>query len=162
MIYGALSGNIVHTFGVRSDKLLPFVRSINGKDIHYQNQSDQPEDVPRAEWTARRKLWDMILPGSGIPSENGFFFEIVSKRRALEIIFQELRRSIPPPIENQREEDGKSWNEWGPEAYGMYLSQDAEHLWGKERSLDEMKHSIIADWLKPFDSSEISLQSSCL
>lgn len=46
----------------------------DAKDWHYQNQSDQPEEVSDAEWKQREKEWDEALPGAGIPSENGFSF----------------------------------------------------------------------------------------
>lgn len=50
-------------------------------DYHYQNQSDQPEDVTNKEWKQREKTWDRILGRSNmlfcrdIPANAGFVFE---------------------------------------------------------------------------------------
>lgn len=32
-------------------------------DVHYQNRTDQPEDISEQDWEARRELWDRLLPG---------------------------------------------------------------------------------------------------
>jgi hypothetical protein len=44
------------------------------KDYHYQNSSDRPRKVSKAEWEQRKRDWDLALPGLGIPSQNGFSF----------------------------------------------------------------------------------------
>jgi hypothetical protein len=47
------------------------------QDYHYQDSTDGPEDIPEHEWNKRAKDWDKALPGSGIPSTNGFIVELV-------------------------------------------------------------------------------------
>lgn len=46
------------------------------EDFHYQNQSDQPEDVPESDWERRRRVWDEILGDYGIPSRAGLMYEM--------------------------------------------------------------------------------------
>ena len=40
------------------------------KDYHYQNQTDQPEDISDETWQERSDTWDKVMP-SGIPSKDG-------------------------------------------------------------------------------------------
>jgi hypothetical protein len=42
----------------------------------YWNNSDPEEGCSEKEWTERRTAWDQALPGSGIPSLNGFSFTL--------------------------------------------------------------------------------------
>ena len=44
------------------------------KDYHYQNQSDQPEDISEEKWEERENVWDRLLPGAGHLNERGSFF----------------------------------------------------------------------------------------
>ena len=48
------------------------------EDYHYQNQTDQPEDITDEEWEKRGDLWDELLPGIGILRDNGFIYKIVN------------------------------------------------------------------------------------
>jgi hypothetical protein len=48
------------------------------KEYHYQNQSDQPEEISEEEWDERRKAWDEM----DIPSEDGLSSAMVSKFNA--------------------------------------------------------------------------------
>lgn len=46
-------------------------------DYHYQNQTDQPEDVTDAQWSQREKDWDKALLGkerTGVPAQDGLSF----------------------------------------------------------------------------------------
>lgn len=47
------------------------------QDFHYQNSTDGPEEIPAAEWRARRDAWNLALP-SGIPSHAGLKYELVN------------------------------------------------------------------------------------
>ena len=159
---GKRNSLLVQLFGVSRENTPYFVRSIKGEDFHYQNQCDQPEDVSDSEWKARKQVWNkVLLAGSGVPSEHGFSFDIITVRRALEILFEELRISIPP--EKQPTQDGKLWIEWGPRSYGMFIAQDVEWAWkrGKE-AFAEVKQMIVEGWLKPFTPEHQSLNSAML
>ncbi|MBM5458545.1 hypothetical protein H8F21_13330 [Pseudomonas sp. P66] len=47
------------------------------EDFHYQNSTDGPEDIPPADWDARKEAWNQALP-SGFPCHAGLKFEMVS------------------------------------------------------------------------------------
>ncbi|HFL7937956.1 hypothetical protein IYR97_26115 (plasmid) [Pseudomonas fulva] len=47
------------------------------QDFHYQNSTDGPEEIPAAEWRARRDAWNLALP-SGILSHAGLKYELVN------------------------------------------------------------------------------------
>lgn len=47
------------------------------KEYHYQNQTDQPDDVSDKEWNQRKRDWDKALPGFGMPAREGYSFEIL-------------------------------------------------------------------------------------
>lgn len=49
------------------------------KDYGYWNNTDKPEDVTARQWTQRKKDWDSVLKGIGIPRENGPTMHIVSE-----------------------------------------------------------------------------------
>ena len=48
------------------------------EDFHYQNQSDEPEDVSSEEWMFRKDVWDTIFPTYDAPSDKGLIFEFIS------------------------------------------------------------------------------------
>lgn len=48
------------------------------KEFNYWNNTDAPEDVSEEEWTRRERIWHEVLPGAGIPAENGFLVNFVS------------------------------------------------------------------------------------
>jgi len=54
-----------------------FERIIKPEPLPYWNNTDQPEDMTRGQWTERERLWDRAM-GDGIPSENGFTFELIT------------------------------------------------------------------------------------
>ncbi len=68
-------GMVLQFFGVPGKLLEPIKESLNLVDYHYQNQTDQPEDIFDEKWDQRRKDWDLLLPDIGIPRENGFVFD---------------------------------------------------------------------------------------
>lgn len=48
-------------------------------DYHYQNQTDQPENISDEEWDSRRDDWEEALKFSSIPSRAGFYKELSQK-----------------------------------------------------------------------------------
>ena len=47
-------------------------------EYHYQNQTDQPDDIDDEEWSERRDVWDEIFDKYTCPSDAGFIYEIVT------------------------------------------------------------------------------------
>lgn len=90
-------GDVVQLFGLDNSPecktlLKTFLRRLKATDYHYQNQVDQPERVSQSEWNLRRKYWDIMLPGAGVPEENGFTFELITKQKAIEILLEGFSR----------------------------------------------------------------------
>jgi hypothetical protein len=158
---GKKNSLLVQLFGVDRSLHKAFTKSIRGADFHYQDQTDEPEDVPAVEWKARRQVWDKVLPGVGNPSENGMAFDLITNRRSLELVFAELALALPP--ENKPTQDGRPWEEWGPRCYGMYRGQDAEWAWrrGKE-AWAKFEEDVMNERLKPFTPEDQSLNSAML
>lgn len=53
--------------------------SIEGvEEYGYWNNTDPLDTVTDEEWQERGEAWDRVLPGAGIPLENGFTFELFS------------------------------------------------------------------------------------
>jgi hypothetical protein len=46
-------------------------------DFHYQNQTDQPEDINDEEWSEREQIWNDIFDEYFTPGEAGPTYEIV-------------------------------------------------------------------------------------
>lgn len=152
------NARVVHLCGVTRDNQKSFVRSVQGKDIHYQNQTDEPEGMSEAEWDRRKKIWDIMMP-SGTPSEDGFIFDLISKRKALELILARTRLAVPPL--NQPSEGGKPWREWGPRAFGYAYAWDAERAWNQNgrRAFKEFEIKLTRSMLR---IEETSLDCSML
>lgn len=45
------------------------------REYHYQDQTDQPEDISETQWQKRKHVWRQCLP-SGIPSDDGLVVRI--------------------------------------------------------------------------------------
>jgi hypothetical protein len=70
-------------------------KSINEvEDYHYQNSTDQPEEINNFEWEIRKKDWELALPGNGIPIENGFSFSLTDNK-ILYIKKEDISKFIP-------------------------------------------------------------------
>ena len=70
-------GNI---YGCYYDDKIPGNRDLLNEfvdEYHYQNQTDQPEDIDDEEWDERRSIWDEIFDKYFTPGEAGFVYEIV-------------------------------------------------------------------------------------
>src|SRR5690606_12993915 len=92
-------GTIVWFFGIdrAQQKLLdPVLKTLGAKDYHYQNSTDRERGISAKDWKEREKSWDKITELSGVPREIGFSLDLISKERAIRILFQELSRAHPP------------------------------------------------------------------
>lgn len=47
-------------------------------EYHYQNQTDQPDDIDDEEWGERRNVWNEIFDKYCSPNDAGFIYEIVT------------------------------------------------------------------------------------
>lgn len=47
-------------------------------EYHYQNQTDQPDDISNEEWQERREIWNDIFDKYCSPNDAGFIYEIVT------------------------------------------------------------------------------------
>jgi len=56
-----------------------FLALSGAEDFHYQDQSDQPEEVSDSEWAERKNTWEQIFEASSgwIPSEVGANFDLI-------------------------------------------------------------------------------------
>lgn len=66
------------TYGVAfgADHLIEmFLHLPQVNDFHYQNQTDQPENISDEEWAERGRIWDEIL-GAGTFAENGLQYKL--------------------------------------------------------------------------------------
>lgn len=55
------------------------------EDFHYQNSTDQPEEITEEEWENRREVWDEILEIDGRPGKSGLVWTILDEHDALMI-----------------------------------------------------------------------------
>lgn len=140
---------VLQLFGVTRDGQKKFVRRTQIKDYHWQNQTDQPDNVTDGDWAARKRAWDLMCP-SGFPAQDGFVFEGLTAKLALEILFARTRLAVPPPVELQRMEGGKPWTEWGPEWDKVFCASDAERYWNKDycRGLKKYEIELTRRWLR--------------
>lgn len=56
-----------------------FLALSGAEDYHYQDQSDEPEDVSARDWATRKHIWEQIFEASPswTPSEVGSTFELI-------------------------------------------------------------------------------------
>ncbi|WP_114906777.1 hypothetical protein [Ornithinimicrobium murale] len=55
-------------FTVRQEYIEAFLAATGATDFHYQDQSDQPEDVTGTEWENRRETWKRVMPDFDPPA----------------------------------------------------------------------------------------------
>lgn len=72
--------NIIHLMEslTYNSQYQDFIIKYDIKDYHYQNQTDQPEDISDEDWEKRRQDWDTYMP-SGIPSRDGICIELTNQ-----------------------------------------------------------------------------------
>lgn len=56
----------------RRDFLKQFHKVVKTEEFGYWNNTDWPDGMTEKEWNVRRKMWEKVLPGAGIPAECGF------------------------------------------------------------------------------------------
>lgn len=49
-------------------------------EFGYWNNTDRPEHLSALEWDERQRLWELALPGAGVPAVNGFTIAIANPR----------------------------------------------------------------------------------
>lgn len=83
------------------------------EEYHYQNQSDEPEDISEEDWDKRREVWDEILGWDSL-NDRGWEFCIVKPRdfdldreKAIEVL-EKITPSNKIYIDTPREWPGKS------------------------------------------------------
>lgn len=69
-------------------------------DFHYQNQTDQPEDISNEEWQHRSQIWNDIFDMYFTPGEAGPTYEIVKSDDFNDIKYPNLLKDI---VENFRQ-----------------------------------------------------------
>ena len=63
-------------------------------DFHYQNQTDQPEDINDEEWSEREQIWNDIFDEYFTPGEAGPTYEIVKSDDFTDIEHDNLIKDI--------------------------------------------------------------------
>jgi hypothetical protein len=84
IIYPNEDGIYLQFFGLRDNS-----EYINDRftDIHYQNQTDMPEDISEEEWDKRRETWDKIFERNSIPSNTGLSFPLIELENCWEFCY---------------------------------------------------------------------------
>ena len=79
-------------YGENSVMTEAFLKEVH--DYGYWNNTDKPESVSEEEWKQREKDWDIVLPGIGIPSENGLICKLLYTRDIVHIPKDETFKSF--------------------------------------------------------------------
>lgn len=95
VLYPQMDMKVVQFFGLdrplHSKLIKPIQRYL--KDWHYQDQSDEPEDVSKQEWKQREKYWDRVFKQHDIPSYAGFSFQLDDISKVLMNIMSRKRQA---------------------------------------------------------------------
>ena len=71
-------------------------------DYHYQNQTDQPDDISDAEWDMREKDWDKAIGPDYIPKQHGFTVDLFDTDNIMPIFVPSKAKPVSlPDIEHQ-------------------------------------------------------------
>lgn len=90
----------VKTFTSRRDYgpvMEQLCQEFGGQEFHYQNQSDQPDDVTDSEWEERRKFWDAAV-GDAPWNERGLSFVLRGEMSLAMIFPDEIRQAAEPSM----------------------------------------------------------------
>lgn len=79
-------------YGENHEMTSAFLKEVH--DYGYWNNTDRPESISELEWKQREKDWDVVLPGIGIPSENGLTCQLLSTRDIVHIPKDETFKSL--------------------------------------------------------------------
>lgn len=77
------------------------------EDYAFWNNSDEPDDVTRAEWLARQKTWDRINTGSGKASHNArrLWHEVIDATNGIgmfDFAYPRFQRPLQEWVEKNR------------------------------------------------------------
>lgn len=62
------------------------------KEYHYQDQTDQPEDISETQWQKRKHVWRQCLP-SGMPSDDGLVVRITDADSINRLFIQNVSKN---------------------------------------------------------------------
>lgn len=63
------------------------------KDFHWQNQTDEPENVTKKAWAKRQRIWTEIMePAGWQPSRAGLVFDFISEKDGIRLSLDMFRR----------------------------------------------------------------------
>lgn len=71
-------------FGDSSYENILFEDTENIADYHYQDQTDQPDDISDEEWKMRKHDWDIAIGPDYIPINHGFEFQLLDHNNVTE------------------------------------------------------------------------------
>ena len=83
--------------------LIPFGENVKCQKIFkkytqeygYWNNCDKPDEISDEEWEQRRHDWDIVLPGVGVPKENGPVRYLVDSKNIVKYIpLEEIKKDI--------------------------------------------------------------------
>lgn len=99
------------------------------EEYHYQNQTDQPEDIDDAEWSSRSEVWNNIFDRYVSPAEAGFVYEIV---KSDDLDFDDIKVLV------------KNYREWFADGWVIKCKPKAksaaESIWDQFRETDFKTH----------------------
>jgi len=79
-----------------------FQRIVGAKPLPYWDNTDKPKELTDRQWRARGRRWDKAL-GTGVPAENGYSFECLTKYGRPHPKLEDVLRQIPFAAERQRD-----------------------------------------------------------
>jgi hypothetical protein len=77
-------------------------------DFHFQNQADEPTNIPKKEWKAREKIWEEIFNDyKQTPSESGLLYEFINFKQFDMMVFLNGVKSAAALADKKREAEAK-------------------------------------------------------
>ena len=73
------------------------------EDYHYQDQTDMPDDLTRAQWNQRRDMWEKAIGPSYLPADHCFIFRLCSSEVYPMFFGGRLKKKVAKPKLCQRE-----------------------------------------------------------
>lgn len=72
------------------------------QEYGYWNNCDKPDEISDEEWEQRRHDWDLVLPGIGIPKENGPVRYLVDSKNIVKYIpLDEIKKDITDEMNSE-------------------------------------------------------------
>jgi hypothetical protein len=126
VIYILAEKTVVQFFGIDKSMKLEiagFLEMVNGKDYHYQNQTDKPDDVSDEEWAERERFWDAVFDIDPIPANVGFTYELITEKEAIALLIGAVAEFHPPECGWEKTLAGS------PFEYGIFKEMDIRHAY---------------------------------